>query len=167
MKTTKKTICVLRKIWGALLTILILPLIGTTYLLLGICNILAEFWEFVVDLWRQLSDPGYYHIGMGGMMAQKGLMMKAAECWRTGDKSQAAVNWRKAARLFSNEAMFRLAQCYEEGDGLEKDLAKAYECYRLADIYHNPQAEAECERLSRFAMDKRRRNAFLDTIWTK
>ena len=56
------------------------------------------------------------------------------------DRVETIVYGLQGVRKYSKDghyAMFRLAQCHENGDGLEKDLSRAYEFYLLADIYHN------------------------------
>ena len=168
---SKKTRNIYRGIWGAVLTVLSLPLAGIIFLLItlyaGIVLAVSTLWDFVVDLWRSFSDPGYYRLGCFDFMARCRIMELASECWSKGDKQGAIANWRHAARLYDNHAMFRLAQCHESGDGLEKDLSKAYELYLLADIYHNGQAEAECKRLEQYAMNSRERKSFREAIWRR
>ncbi len=171
MKLTKKTKKTIRGIWGSILTVLALPFAGVFLLVMyvgcGLAWLATEFWSFTVDLWRRITDPGYQPIGMYGMMLRGEYMKLAAECWSKGDIQEATALWRKAARLYDNHALFRLGECYEMGNGVELDMAKAYECYRLADIFHNEQAEAQCTRLEQFAMNRKERNKFMDTIWTK
>ena len=167
MPFSKKTVKVSRGIWGGLLTILMLPFMGAIAIVAWICAKMMELWDFSVDLWESLSDPGYCRVGMYTAMARDRYAGMAACSWEQGDKQGAIALWQKAVRLYSNNAMLRLAQCYEAGEGVEQSLSKAYECYRLADIYHHEQAEKECERLEQYAMDKRQRAEFLETIWQK
>ena len=159
------------KVCGTILTVLLLPVYGIVYLLmyigLGLCSLCQAGWEFVVDLWRQVNDPSYYRIGWIDGMCRSAAASKGAECWDTGDYQGAVAHWRFAARLYSNDAMFRLAQCYEEGKGVEKDLSIAFEFYRLADLYHHQQAEAGCKRLEQYAMTPRQYKAFRELVWAR
>ena len=171
MTFSKKSKRFVRGILGGILTVLLLPFIGVVFTLvyigIGIDWLLMKGWEFTVDLWREMSDPGYVRIGMFSAMARGEMMRQATTCWQSGDRPKAIALWQRAARLYEPHAMFHLAQCYEAGNVVEKDLAKAYECYRLADIYHNEKAETECKRLEQFAMNRRERSRFHDTLWTK
>ncbi len=159
------------KVFGTILTVLLLPFCGIIYLLmfigLGVYSLWERGWEFVVDLWRQLNDPSYYRIGWIDGMCRSAEAGKGAECWNKGDYQGAVAHWRFAARLYSNYAMFRLAQCYEEGKGVEKDLSVAYEFYWLADLYHHPRAEEECKRLEHYAMTPRQYKAFETLVWAR
>lgn len=168
---SKRTMRFYRGISGAVLTVFLLPFAGIIYLLVtlyaGVVLTLSKLQDLAVDLWRSLSDPGYYRLGCFDYMARCEIMKNASDCWRKGDKQEAIANWRHAARLYDNHAMFQLAKCHESGDGLEKDFSKAYELYLLADIYHNEKAEAECKRLEQYAMNRRERESFRDAIWSR
>ena len=167
MAISKKTVKVFRGIWGGFLTIILLPIMGVFSIVSWIGARGLELWDFIVDFWKSVSDPGYCRVGMCAAMVRDRYVGMAARSWELGDKQGAVELWRKAARLYSNHAMLRLAQCFEAGEGVEQSLSKAYEFYRLADIYHHDQAEKECERLKQYAMGRRQRAEFLDKIWQK
>ena len=171
MAISKKSKKFFRRIWGTFLTVVLLPFAAVfsilAHICLGVAWLFSSMWEVAADFWRMMTDPGYYRIGWIDGMYRASIMGKASQAWSKGDKQEAIAYWHRAARLYDNLAMFRLAQCYENGDGLEKDLSKAYECYSLADIYHHEMAEADCQRLEQFAMSRGDRARFLDTIWNR
>ena len=169
MAISRKTRKLFRRIGGAVLAVVLLPF-GMLFCLLanicvGVAWLFSAFWDFVSDFWQMMTDPGYYRLGCSGLIFRDRLVGMAFQSWSKGDKQEAIAYWRRAARMYSDKAMFRLAQCYENGDGLEKDLSKAYECYNLAEMYHNEQAEAGCQRLEQFAMNRHDRAIFWNTIW--
>jgi len=53
----------------------------------------------------------------------------------------ACKNWQMAAKYDYAPAEFALANCYAEGDGVSKDLAKAIELYRLASEHGSDEAK--------------------------
>ena len=171
MAISKKNNKIFRRILGTFLTVVLLPFAAIFSILaqicLGVAWLFSTVWDFVADFWRMMTDPGYYRIGWIDGMYRARIMGKASQAWSMGDKQEAIAYWRSAARLYDNLAMFHLAQCYENGDGVEKDLSKAYECYSLADTYHHELAEADCQRLEQFAMTRGDRARFLDTIWSR
>ncbi len=167
MSKPKKYVKMLRGIWGALLTIVLLPFMGVACVVLWMWVTLMELWDFAVDFWESVSDPGYCRVNMSTAMARERLVGMGANRWAQGDKPGAIALWRRAASMYSTRAMMRLAQCYEAGEGVEQDFSKAYECYSLAETYHNEHAEKECDRLKQYAMDKRQRAEFLGSIWEK
>lgn len=54
---------------------------------------------------------------------------------------EACKYWQKAAQYSFAPAEYALANCYAEGDGVSKDLAKAIELYRLASEHGNDEAK--------------------------
>ena len=165
MSKSKKCVKMFRGIWGAFLTIVLLPFMGVAYVVVWMWAMMRELWDFTVDVWESVSDLGYCRVGMSTAMARDRLVGMGANLWAQGDKPGAVALWRRAVRMYSTRAMMRLAQCYEAGEGVEQDLSKAYECYSLAETYHNEQAAKECDRLKQYAMDRRQRAEFLGRIW--
>lgn len=61
------------------------------------------------------------------------MQFKLAQAYRADKKMDEAVKWyAKAADQGVKEAMHNLATCYFDGDGVEKNLAKAKELYEKA-----------------------------------
>ena len=147
-----------------------LPVIGIFYALIClyacIYSCFDKLREFFVDLWRQCSDPGYYRIGWIDGMARGCALKKAYDAKQNGDWESAIHEWRWCARLFSNQAMFALGECYEKGLGVEQNLSFAYECYALAEQYHyGSEATEKCQRLQAYALAPKERKEFHKTIW--
>ena len=140
-------------------------IVPVTYVVLWCGSLGRKVWEFVTEQWAFVSDPGYYRLGVSGLRCRDMDMCHAARALAQGDRQAAIDHWFDAARLFSARAMGRLGECYEQGDGVEQDLAVAHEWYAMAVRYHGgPEYEEKCARLRPHAMSRKERDAFYEEL---
>ena len=136
---------------------------------LGIFALGEKAWNFLKDLWRQASDPGYHRLNYGGYLFRQNLLKEARKACEKGNWQHAVNCWLDAACYFSPEAMAHLGECYEQGNGVDRDLAIAHFWYAKAVQYHGgPECQAKCDNLQPFAMSRKARKVFckdLKNFW--
>ena len=145
------------------LMMLLVTLIGKTLALIGhaIYAMAALAWNFLKGLGQRIANPGCQRIGLSAAIARQRQLAEAYEAAEQEDWTRAIPCWHHAASLCSNRAMYSLGECYEQGKGVERDLAIAYEFYAMADHYHyGENAKEKCDALKAFAMSRNARKLF-------
>lgn len=157
---------IIRFIGMILISLIFYPL---AYLALGIAYLGEKGWHILKDLWEQASDPGYYRLTYSGHIFRQSLLKEAQKARETGNWHRAVNCWLDAACYFSSEAMVHLGECYEQGNGVDRDLAIAHFWYAKAVQYHGgPECQAKCNNLQPFAMSRKARKVFckdLKNFW--
>ena len=96
-----------------------------------------------VELWTKAA-------GKGSLVSMQNL----AQIYFAGDPDTprdmaAFARWTaEAAKLGDAQARFNLGLCYEKGDGVERNMQAALECYKLAAEGGLAEAKAKLEKLS-------------------
>lgn len=131
------------------------------YVGLGIYALVTKALECLGGLWQRFANPGHHRLGMSAAIARQRQLAEAHEASEQEDWTRAIPCWHHAASLYSNRAMYSLGECYEQGKGVERDLAIAYEFYAMADHYHyGENAKEKCDALKAFAMSRNARKLF-------
>jgi len=72
---------------------------------------------------------------------------KGVDAWEANELQAAAEAFRRAAELGSDDAAFRLATMYEDGEGVSQDLERALDWYHRAAEAGNEKAQFNLGRL--------------------
>ena len=131
------------------------------YVGLGIYALVTKALECLKGLGQSIANPGCQRIGLSAAIARQRQLAEAHEAAEQEDWTRAIPCWHHAASLCSNRAMYSLGKCYEQGKGVERDLAIAYEFYAMANQYHYGEgAKEKCDALKAFAMSRNARKLF-------
>lgn len=153
---TKKHSSFVKKIFGAMLAVFILPFYLLLWIFQGILTGLQDFCEFFQDFFRSMTDPDYIPpIGLRGFYALKGCRQAAFQAEAEGDYEKAALLWKKCALLYDTDAMIRVGKniiaeadsCESEQDDREV-CQRAAEWYAVAASFGNSAAESEYEHIT-------------------
>ena len=149
----------LRKVFGTLAALVLLPFYAAAWILYGVAAALRDFREFAGDFVKSLADPDHVPpIGLRGFYTLKECRRKAYQAEAEGDSEEAAKNWEKCADYYDTEAMLRVGAHYEyssddDGDG-ESGRKRAYEWYAVAASFGNAEGDSKYSGVTSLRLDE-------------